>query len=76
VQIYQSLLQVAPEDPAGYLSLAGALAGLLRPCEAVPLMNKARELEKNPARNDAIGRFIEDTAAKCKSQTAPAKPAR
>ncbi|HEU5179682.1 MAG TPA: tetratricopeptide repeat protein [Candidatus Polarisedimenticolia bacterium] len=70
VMIYQSLLSITPDDPSAYLSLAGALAGLLRHCEAVPLMEKARSLEKNPARVEALSRFIEETSAKCKSQTA------
>ena len=73
VQIYSSLLSITPDDPTAYLSLAGALAGLLRHCEAVPLMEKARSLEKNPARAEALTRFIEETSAKCKSQTAPAR---
>jgi tetratricopeptide (TPR) repeat protein len=72
VSIYQNLLTLAPDDPTSYLSLAGALAGLLRHCEAVPLMQKAKELETNPARAEALTRFIDETAAKCKSQKAPA----
>lgn len=70
VQIYQSLLSITPDEPSAYLSLAGALVGLLRHCEAVPLMEKARSLETNPARAEALTRFIEETSAKCKSQTA------
>ena len=73
VQIYHSLLSITPEDPRAYLSLAGALAGLLRHCEAVPLMEKARSLEKNPARAEALTRFIQEASAKCKEQPAPAR---
>jgi len=69
---YQSLLDMNENDADALLGLAGALSGQQRYCEAVPRLERARELQTDPARAAALQTAVRQMTERCaKNPTAP-----
>jgi len=72
LNVYQSLLDMNENDADALLGLAGALSGLQRYCEAVPRLERARELQTDPARAAALQTAVRQMTERCaKSPTTP-----
>ena len=69
---YQNILDMGTDDPDALLGLAGALSGLQRYCEAVPRLERARQLQIDPARAAALQSAVRQMSERCEaSKSAP-----
>ena len=73
VEVYNSLLSIVPDYVPALVNLARTLAGMKRPCEALPLLEKARGLDKDPSHRVPIDRALEDLTAKCQKDRSAAR---
>jgi tetratricopeptide (TPR) repeat protein len=72
---YQNLLHMNENDADALLGLAGALSGLQRYCDAVPSLERARELQTDQARAAALQTAIRQMTERCDtSKKTPPRP--
>lgn len=67
---YQSLLDLRGDDPDAMLGLAGALSGLQRYCDALPLLERAGKLQTDPARAAALQTAVGQMSERCERSKA------
>jgi cytochrome c-type biogenesis protein CcmH/NrfG len=72
VSVLSELLGLEPDDVPTLVNLARTLAGMQRPCEAAPLLTKARGLDANPSRQAQLDLALSDLSEKCARSRAPA----
>lgn len=72
VPVYSSLLEFRPDDLSGLLNLARTLAGMQRPCEALPLLQKARDLDRDPSDWARLDQSLADLRGRCDKSRASA----
>ena len=65
VDVYNSLLAIVPDHFPALVNLARTLAGMRLFCEALPILEKARGLDRDPSRRTQIEQAIADLDAKC-----------
>jgi len=65
IDVYNSLLAIAPDHFPALVNLARTLVGLQHFCEALPLLEKARGLDRDPSRRAQLEQAIADLNAKC-----------
>lgn len=65
VEVYNNLLAIVPDHFRALVNLARTLAGMQRSCEALPILEKARGLDRDPSRRAQIDQAIADLNAKC-----------
>ncbi len=65
IQVYNQLLASNPGDLEALVNLARVYAGLQRPCDALTLLRKARDLDKDISRRPQMDQAIAEMAGKC-----------
>ena len=69
---YQSLLDLNGNDSDAMLGIAGALSGQQRYCDAIPLLERAKTLQTDPARVESLRAAIQQMSERCaRSKSAP-----
>jgi tetratricopeptide (TPR) repeat protein len=67
VQVYQGMLSFLPDDVSALTNLARTYVGMQRPCDALAKLERARALERDPRRRDALEKALAEVASKCPS---------
>jgi len=73
VEIYNNLLAIVPDHFRALVNLARTLAGMQHYCDALPLLEKARGLDRDPSRRAQIDQAIADLNAKCRKTSPQAR---
>jgi tetratricopeptide (TPR) repeat protein len=71
--VFSNFVDLRPDDLPGLLNLARTLTGLQRPCEAVPLLQKARDLDRNPSHWARLDQSLADLRGRCDKSRPPAR---
>jgi tetratricopeptide (TPR) repeat protein len=69
---FSAILDMNPDDVPALVNMARLLSGLQRPCDAVPLLEKARDLDPIPSHRAQLDRALPDLTERCrKSRPSP-----
>ena len=66
VDTYHGLLGIVPDHLPALVNLSRTLAGLRQYCEALPVLEKVRDLDRDPSRRPQIDQAIADLNDKCR----------